>query len=81
MKVTTKRMTKTAELTVDSRRNACSFPAIVFRIPVGKVTGLHLKHLNEIRCSLYLTVLFREAVKVAVGHFLQVIPGYVALTE
>ena len=27
MKVTTKRMTKTAELIVDSRLNACSFPA------------------------------------------------------
>ena len=67
---------------------------LAFRIPVGKVSGLHHQHLNEkggrivdgqvfdeIRRSLYLAVFFREAVEVAVGHFLQFIPGYIALAE
>ena len=36
---------------------------------------------DEIRCGLDLAVLFSESVEVAVGHFLQVIPGHIALAE
>ena len=42
---------------------------------------LHGQVFDEIRSSLYLTIFFRKAVEVAVGHFLQFVPGYVAFTE